>query len=163
MSNLKSSFRVSLILHALFILLLVGVPGCGGKGGEKTQGKGQGSPNQDHIVEKPIDVKLIDIPKDKGVAVKRKIKYTKRKCGDKNWFGGLGIEMLLNDKLEYIAGHVYKGYPADKAGLQDGDVLLNYMEFRGQPGTPVTIHYMRNGQEMAVDTIREKICVKGKP
>lgn len=165
--TLKTGLRYSLAIHAALIVLLCGgIKGCG-KGSNSAQPSmpSANSPDKhEDIVDKEMEVSLKEMtPQEEAEADAQvqKPKYTERECGDRNWYGGVGIEMIpFNGKL--VVEHVYKGYPGDKAGLQDGDILLNYSELRGDPGTPITIQYWRNGEQNPrfIETIREKICIR---
>ena len=74
-------------------------------------------------------------------------------------YGGLGMEIgMRDDRLTIISP--FKGTPADKAGLQSGDIIsqiegkpTTHMtttdaveHLRGEPGTPVTITIVRGGE-----------------
>ena len=167
MSNFRTGLQYSILAHALLIFLLMGgIKGCGGGNGsgdsdKKGDKQGMKDPDKRQIAEKPstMQVELVEVPpEDKGITVK-KPKFTARDCGANNWFGGIGIQIGYGDH-GVVADHVYKGYPGYKAGLQDGDILINWDKLRGDPGSEIVIQVSRNGQLLTLPTVREKICLE---
>lgn len=93
-------------------------------------------------------------------------------------YGGIGS--LIRKKGEYITiAQPYEGSPADKAGLQIGDRLVEVdsvnvvgMEsdkvselLKGDPGTPLRLKVRKlvPDKEVTVDLIRERIAIPGVP
>lgn len=86
-------------------------------------------------------------------------------------YSGVGMTFYGNedDVLEVVK--VFKGSPAEKAGIQPGDFILEVdgtrfkgsessdaaTNIRGKAGTSVTIKYMRDGKENTVSIVRANI------
>ena len=167
-------FLFSLWLHAaLFLALFVG---DGTQTGNNTVqgGSGSGSGYDDsRIVPKLIEVELVEPPKSEGeLQAQAKPKAPSegiKECEGDNWFGGIGVQMLgFSHNAEEI-GEVFPGYPAHKAGLKSGDMVLsvdgrpyNFGEIRGEPGTVVVITIFRpsTNETKTYTIVREKICTK---
>lgn len=79
-------------------------------------------------------------------------------CPDGEWFGGVGLE---HDLFTNRIPKAPSGYPAYRAGVRVGDILLNEYELRGDPGTEVQIQVDRADQILVFKAVRTKICVKG--
>jgi C-terminal processing protease CtpA/Prc len=156
------------------MLLLVGVPkGCGGgtgKGNSENKGASQpGMPAKDRgdiIEKKTIDI-ILEEPKTGRFKNKKtkfkKTKYKERDCGKNPWFGGIGILIsydMQNTGFRVLT--VYKGYPADKYGILEGDLILNQESIEGEPGTDVDINIRRGDKTMTINVTREKICTEEK-
>lgn len=93
-------------------------------------------------------------------------------------YGGIGALIHQRDSLIAIA-EPYEGFPAQKAGLIPGDRLLKIDDksvsgksssdvsalLKGQPGTPLRITILREGQEkpLVKELKREKIQIKSLP
>ncbi len=89
-------------------------------------------------------------------------------------YGGIGITISVRDSLVVI-GNVMEGYPAQRAGLRIGDVILTIdstrvtprnadqvrMRVRGTPGTPVRVRVRRVATERVIDTVlvREEVII----
>lgn len=172
---LNKGFRDSVVIHSLLLILLAGggIKGCGG-------GKGEGQAQEDpsnkkgskedksQIIDKPLEVELRQVPKKSpqdtsATPTETQVPYEKRDCEKDNWFGGVGIVIVTDTQGTNYAWQVPHGYPADKAGIQIGDVLVNYHEFRGPPGTTVTMSWLHNHQIVSKMVTREKICTEDKP
>ncbi len=82
---------------------------------------------------------------------------------------GIGFKIAHEDD-RWVVTFVNPGEQAEKAGLKVGDILLKiddtpvedyttYIEIsmliRGEPGTPVTLTVLRNGQQVRIDAIRK--------
>ena len=85
--------------------------------------------------------------------------YTDFRTESRGTYGGLGMEIgIRDDRLTIISP--FKGTPADKAGLQSGDIISRIEgestanmtttdaveHLRGEPGTQVTITIVREGE-----------------
>ncbi|WP_031426845.1 S41 family peptidase [Flavimarina sp. Hel_I_48] len=90
-------------------------------------------------------------------------------------YTGIGAAVLTKDKNITLM-EVYKGYPADQAGLKAGDELIaiggvNLAEFendagdllKGAPGTEIPIVYKRQEKQLETTIKREEIEVKAVP
>jgi carboxyl-terminal processing protease len=87
-------------------------------------------------------------------------------------YGGIG-SMVRNEGDFAIITEVYRGFPADQAGIKPGDIIkkvdgvsLKGMstdkvsdKLKGEPGTEVTLTLNRNGHESDVSMKRERIAV----
>ena len=91
-------------------------------------------------------------------------------------YGGIGS--LVRGSGDYVViSEVYKGFPADLAGIKAGDLLKKVDgvslkglstdkvsdKLKGNPGTPVTLTIERNGKESDYPIKREKIVVPPVP
>ena len=91
-------------------------------------------------------------------------------------YGGIGS--LVRGGGEYVViSQVYKGFPADVAGLKPGDLLKKADgvslkdlptdkvsdKLKGNPGTVINLTIERNGEEKEVPVKREKILVPPVP
>ena len=85
--------------------------------------------------------------------------YSDFRTESRGTYGGLGMEIgMRDDRLTIISP--FKGTPADKAGLQSGDIISRIEDkttthmtptdavdhLRGEPGTQVTITIVREGE-----------------
>jgi carboxyl-terminal processing protease len=91
-------------------------------------------------------------------------------------YGGIG-SMVRNDGDYVIISEVYKGFPADLAGIKAGDLLKKVDGFslkglstdkvseklKGNPGTEITLSIERNGKETLYPLKREKIVIPPVP
>ena len=90
-------------------------------------------------------------------------------------FFGIGASMskqLGTDEITIV--NVYEDSPADKAGLKSGDILYKVDEhetagyeldtvvswIKGEKGTSVVLHVLRDGKEVEVTAVRDKIEVQ---
>ncbi|NSW95268.1 MAG: PDZ domain-containing protein, partial [Bacteroidales bacterium] len=91
-------------------------------------------------------------------------------------YGGIGS--LIRASGDYtVISVVYKGFPADIAGLKPGDILIRADgaslkslstekvsdRLKGMPGSVVNLTILRNGKEMEIPVKREKIAVPPVP
>jgi len=91
-------------------------------------------------------------------------------------YGGLGS--LIRKSGDYIVvTDIYKGFPADQHGIKPGDLLINIdgkslkgvssdkvsAMLKGDPGSEVTVTFLRNGKEFTEKIKREKIYVPAVP
>lgn len=91
-------------------------------------------------------------------------------------YGGIG-SLVRNGGDYTVISEVYKGFPADKAGLKAGDILKKVdgtslkglatdkvsEKLKGTPGTPIELTIERNGKENQVPMKREKIVMPPVP
>lgn len=141
-------FFSSLILHiGLLAFLFIGHPGFpdgadGFKGVENAKVK-----EKDTTVE-------IEFDGDKDFNVPKKKQATETTC--EHWYGGIGI---TNKGL--VVMDVFKGYPADQAGIVSGDLIvdLSEPEILGEPGTKLRLTIQSvDGRLREVIVTRGKIC-----
>ncbi len=91
-------------------------------------------------------------------------------------YGGIGS--LVRGGGEYVViSEIYKGFPADRAGIKAGDVLKKVdgislkglstdkvsEKLKGNPGTDITVTIERNGTESDYQMKREKIIIPPVP
>ena len=91
-------------------------------------------------------------------------------------YGGIG-SLVRNEGDFTIITEVYKGFPADLAGIKPGDIIkkvdgitLKNMvtdkvsdKLKGDPGTPISLTIERNGKEVDFQMKRERIAVPPVP
>jgi carboxyl-terminal processing protease len=91
-------------------------------------------------------------------------------------YGGIG-SMVRNNGTDIIVSEVYKGFPADNAGIRPGDLLKKVdgislsglstdkvsEKLKGNPGTEITITIERNGEELDYLIKRERIIIPPVP
>jgi carboxyl-terminal processing protease len=91
-------------------------------------------------------------------------------------YGGIG-SMVRNSGEYAVITEVYRGFPADKAGMKPGDIMkkvdgisLKGMttdkvseKLKGDPGTPILLTIERNGKEKDYSLKRERIAVPAVP
>jgi len=90
-------------------------------------------------------------------------------------FSGIGVTLESNeDKRGVVIGSVFKGSPAEKAGIQDGDVIIKADGkslagltpaeaaniIKGKAGTKVIIVVLRGTKQMSFELIRAEIIIK---
>ena len=90
--------------------------------------------------------------------------YTDFRTESRGTYGGLGMEIgIRDDRLTIISP--FKGTPADRAGLQSGDIISRIEDestakmttddaverLRGEPGTQVTITILREGESKPLE------------
>lgn len=91
-------------------------------------------------------------------------------------YGGIGS--LVRSTGDYVTiSEVYKGFPADKAGIKPGDILKKVdgvtlkgvptdkvsEKLKGNPGTDISLTIERNGKEKDYPLKREKIIMPPVP
>jgi carboxyl-terminal processing protease len=91
-------------------------------------------------------------------------------------YGGIGS--LVRNSGDYVViSEVYKGFPADKAGIKPGDILKKVdgtslkgfptdkvsEKLKGNPGTEINVTIERNGKETDYPLKREKIVMPPVP
>lgn len=160
--KLSRSIILSTTLHLLFLVLVsfgaVTNDGSKGDGPERFKGVEVST-----VIEKdkPIDIDVVyQEPKEAEVTIPKlpKTVPVDKDCPDK-WYGGVGIELTYTPQGERI-DRVYKGYAADRAGLQIGDLIVavSEKEILGEPGTPLDLLINRDGQSIMTHVIRSKVC-----
>lgn len=91
-------------------------------------------------------------------------------------YGGIGSLVRGGDDY-VVVSEVYKGFPADKAGIKAGDILKKVdgislkgvstdivsNKLKGNPGTPITLTIERNGFESDYSLKRERITIPPVP
>jgi carboxyl-terminal processing protease len=91
-------------------------------------------------------------------------------------YGGIG-SMVRNSGDYVVISEVYKGFPADKAGIKPGDLLKKVdgtslkglstekvsEKLKGNPGTEIKVTIDRNGKETDYSLKREKIVMAPVP
>jgi carboxyl-terminal processing protease len=91
-------------------------------------------------------------------------------------YGGIG-SMVRNAGDYVVISEVYKGFPADKAGIKPGDLIKKVdglslkglttdkvsEKLKGNPGTEIKITIERNGKETDYPLNREKISMPSVP
>jgi carboxyl-terminal processing protease len=91
-------------------------------------------------------------------------------------YGGIGSQVRNNGDYALIV-EVYRGFPADLAGLKAGDIIkkVNGLslkglstdivseKLKGDPGSPITLTVERNGKESEYLLKRERIAVPPVP
>ncbi len=152
---MKKYYLTSILLHIL--LLGISLASGQGSGASKKQGNGLGQEGQnENIIARPATVVDIIEIADQDEEGQEKPKEDAVNC--KDWFGGIGVEMFGFDTIAVV----YKGYPADKAGIKAGDIISSRSgEIRGEPGTNVLIIIQRKELTLTFNITRDKICYDG--
>jgi hypothetical protein len=166
-SNTRFGIATSLVLHALFMALLLSHAQRSGDGAKKDGAtKPDSTDEASQFVpkgeQKVTQIDIVELPsKDRKPAGEGKVDDN---CDGVDAYGGIGIQgdYHLND---YRITAVGKGYPADRAGVKPGDVIVTpaSWEIRGEPGTKITLLLIRQGREMQVTMVRDKICMQKEP
>lgn len=161
---MKKEFLISLFLHALLLGSMM-IPGCNGASqGDKEQTDKQNKPGHDdagEIVPKgkpsssPIQIEIVE-------SFPKKEEKLGEDCPDGQWFGGIGIYEGVNSHSDTTVDKVIDGYPAHKAGMLAGDVIVYPSSYliRGEPGTVLSITVNRDGKFINFQITRDKICIK---
>jgi predicted metalloprotease with PDZ domain len=158
------SFLLSILIHASLLLIITS--------GKNSKAKEKSSSVKISIVDKPTDKEiksnktLIPPSENKSkVVVKKKKKakqrqqYVDHEC--EQWYSGIGV--MNSQDGSCVITHVGKGYPADRAGIVIGDLILNdgvECPGRGPLGTHITVRVMRGTKVLVFNLVREKICEK---
>jgi carboxyl-terminal processing protease len=91
-------------------------------------------------------------------------------------YGGIGA-MVRNSGDYAVVTQIYKGFPADVAGIKPGDLLKKVDDIslkglstdkvsdrlKGDPGTPIIVTIERNGTEINFQLKRERVAVSPIP
>lgn len=139
----KTLFVRCLLASASLHFLLLNPPkGCS---------SGAGGGDSDIQGSHQIKINIIDKSEAKG---------DKEACA--NGFGGIGISFDIWKRG--VITNVYKGYPAERAGIQTGDVIIGDLQaIKGEPGTSVRVRVFRGNAELIFDMTRERICTTAEP
>ena len=94
---------------------------------------------------------------------------------DEGNYVGIGVMILSDANLQTCTiTRVFKGSPAEEAGVQRGDLLYRVEDdlyvtpenlteavniMRGEPGTAVNVTFIRNGEEITFNIVRKQISV----
>ena len=94
---------------------------------------------------------------------------------DEGNYVGIGVMILGDGNLQTcIITRVFKGSPAEEAGVQRGDILYRVEDdlyvtpenlteavniMRGEPGTAVNVTFLRDGEEITFNIVRKQISV----
>ena len=116
----------------------------------------------------------------KGIGDVYSVYYTKEEMAKFNEetegvYAGIGCQLLADPSDELITvTRVFKGSPAEAAGVQRGDILYRIGEdlfvvpetlqdavdiMRGTPGTSVDVTFLRDGEEITFNLTRANITV----
>lgn len=163
----------SFAIHSLLLLLMFKFEGGSGGSfqtpdGEKSEQEQQSAPEHQEL-----NVQIVDPPSEKtseihlsdGTEITKKAPHANDSC--ERFYGGIGVTQSAasypmgpnNNIVVCTVTEVHTGYPAYKAGIKEGDILLNFEEVRGEIGTPVTVLTRRDGRQITYHLIRDKICI----
>jgi len=155
---MKRAFSLSTLIHACIVTAFIfslpkGCTGDRGNGKEHKQASGTSGEKSTAFTEAAKDDGTVEILSEGEVEVpaKQKVKHT---C--KESFGGIGIQMGLYSEVVEIP----EWYPAYKAGIRLGDIILNNESIRGEPGTFVSVRVLRKNEELTFIIKRGIICYK---
>lgn len=155
---MRTGLIVSLLIHILLLALLV--IGGHGKGNGDTDKKNKGKGEEQSTLvpngDKPKDDSSVEVDIIKAIP-KNSNAPKAPECTPEKSYGGIGIvlnffENSIDECPEY--------YPAFKAGLRKGDIILGQDEIRGEPGTQITISVKRQSEILTFTVTREKICTE---
>lgn len=159
---MKKPLSLSLVLHGLLCLLMVGsLPqGCGtGSGDDKEEHSeaqkrsAEGSDNttlSESEGEKQDTVSIDILSREEAEAIIREIKCDK-------WFGGIGIS---HDYFN-VVHEAPEWYPAYQAGIRVDDRILSKVT-RGEVGSLLNVIVSRHGSVLTFNVKRGKICYEEK-
>jgi predicted metalloprotease with PDZ domain len=150
---MKYTIPISFLLHSLVLIIALLSPDKGSQAGKTNQ--------PDVQIISVVTTQAEDADNKKGLTIK-KVKQkkfkSKVKCEQNSWFGGIGIQENMGDDSIDV---VFPGYPADKAGLLSGDVIMaKDSEIRGDPGTVLNLTISRpsTNESLTFRIIRDRIC-----
>ncbi len=158
MTNFKRSLTLSLVLHVSPLLLMLFLTGGGSGDGGRSGDNSQIIPKL--AKDEPVEIEIV---KTDGFIQKKKPVVPHEKDSCKDFFGGIGIETRLqitHGGYSNAINKVYSNYPADISGLQVGDIIVSNNDIRGEVGTEVSLIILRDGANMQVKMIRDKICIE---
>lgn len=101
--------------------------------------------------------------------------YTDLQEGTTGEFGGLGIEVGMEDGFVKVISPI-DDTPAEKAGIESGDLIIRLDDMpvkgmalndavksmRGKPGTEITLTIVRNGEEKPLKIVITRAVIKVK-
>lgn len=148
---MKRYFLLSFLIHAALLIIVIS--------------SASDLPDQSEQKENPdsYSVSVIDNPK-KDLSYEMEVdidgNFEKKNEDDKKcpaFYGGIGIE---EDFFSHTVSNVYKGYPAEGAGVRVGDLIesVSGEPIRGEPGTSFLLRIVRDGKSFTVKITRQEIC-----
>ncbi len=148
--NLRITLAISATIHALFLWLLVS-----GNSGGLAKGGGLPSGPSGTIVQFAPETNSAEEKDPQGVLQNK----TSRDCA--SWYGGVGIVYMPNGLIT----DVVPNYPAYKADIRQGDIILNLQNddvVAGAVGSATTYKLFRpsTNARFQVTLVREKICTE---
>lgn len=161
--QVKTRYYIALstVLHILLFVWMTGLPGNylsdEANGEYPEDGVNEQMGDNKKIVNRPVEIEIVT-PLEDAEDGDQANSGKKENC--LSWFGGVGV-MISPEGLIYV---VYSGYPAEKAGIQVGDIVRGngYGRLIGEVGTPVDIEIYRpsTNQRFNLTIVREKICIE---
>lgn len=165
--KISLSLSISLTLHLLVLFLIFQNssksggfenPGTEKQGIEKNEAsgrltfKGVDAPN---VLErqKVMEVEIVEVPASDGDAPTKTQKPKVEECPGKS-YNGIGVQLAFD-----TINKVFKGYPAEAAGLEVGDVIVwADGEMLGDQGTALHLRIQRGTEIIEKTVIRGKVC-----
>ena len=162
MKNFKLTFKKSVLASfSLHVLLFILVSGILFRSCSDSITQDENQKKDINITESPkeVDVDIVTEDDLKGAEPAKKAKAIERKCPNK-WYGGIGIINTFDGQNRAIITSVPKGYPADKAGIQLGDELIDSCpQCIGEVGQDIDVQVRKSDGNITVYHLtREKIC-----
>lgn len=119
----------------------------------------------DNTPPKPIKISMISASSANENKMNIQLAKKIKDCGEGAIvYGGVGLVFQPSPlKVNtFIITQVAPDYPADKAGIKNGDEFYGdpFSILRGEIGSSVTVSFMRNGKKITTTMIREKICYR---
>lgn len=150
----------SLVFHSLLFYSMAG------KNGGNSNIKNQSAENQQtkiKVISKQPEEKIKQkkkVAQNKGkvkIKVKRKEKIAEKKIDCDKYYEGIGVQ---TDHNTCVISDVFKGYAAEKAGLQIGDLIISpsCTQIRGPSGSIIQMKIMRGSNVLNLSILREKVC-----
>jgi carboxyl-terminal processing protease len=134
-------------------------------------------PSQEQLFLKGIDASLNTLDPYSNYMTKEQAENFRFGLSAK--FGGIGLVMGTTDRNTIYASELFKGYPADRAGIRPGDLLLQidsvslkdknideaFPLLRGKPGTPVSVKLFRPSTKdsFSIHAVREEVLLPSVP
>lgn len=169
---MRYALPLSIVLHLLLLLLFTGGAGDSRKKDDKPADKPAIESIKIKIVEKPAEKakpkaeppkektksKVVKTVEKKPMLPAPELIVVEHKCDE--FYAGVGYTNTQNGVCKVVS--VPRGYPADRAGMLPGDLVINpaggECPGRGPIGTTITITVMRGSQVHNFYMVREKIC-----